>query len=230
MCASARRGRRRATASVVLAAVALSIAVIGALVGDRVPLGPGRVLCAVLVGSWALAAVFVAVHRPREPLAEVMALAATVGALVILGAALAGRNVATDTVRDFGAGLRGVAVAFLPAVALHLVLGLPDGALGSRSRRLWCTAGYVASAVVAVYLLDDRPHLALSPVVVVAARRPGRRPGRIRRGVAVPRGVCTNAPGSSGRRGQSWSRPRSRSVRGCCTNWSRGPNRSGRWR
>ena len=119
----------RATASVVLAVVALVVAVIAALVGDRVPLGPGRVLSVVVVGSWALAAVFVAVHRPREPLAEVMALAATIGALVLLGAALAGRNVATDTVRDFGSGLRGVAVAFLPGVGLHLVLGLPDGSL-----------------------------------------------------------------------------------------------------
>ena len=159
----------RATASIVLAVVALSIGVVAALVGDRVPLGPGRVLSVVLVGSWALAAVFVAVHRPREPLAEIMAVAATVGALVLLGAALSGRSVATDTVRDFGAGLRGVSVAFLPAVALHLVLGLPDGALGSRARRLWCAAGYAASAVVAVYLLDDRPHVAIWPVVIVAS-------------------------------------------------------------
>ena len=33
------------------------------------------------------------------------------------------------TVRDFGCGLRGVAVALLPGVGLHLVLGVPDGAL-----------------------------------------------------------------------------------------------------
>ena len=97
----------RATVSVVLAVVALALTVIAALVGDRVPLGPGRVLSVILVGAWALAAVFVAVHRPREPLAEIMALAAIVGAALLLGAALAGRNVATDTVRDFGSGVRG---------------------------------------------------------------------------------------------------------------------------
>jgi hypothetical protein len=39
---------------------------------------------------------------------------------------------------------------------------------GLRARRLWC-AGYAASAVVAVYLVSDRPHVALWPVVVVAA-------------------------------------------------------------
>ena len=161
----------RATASVVLAVVALALAVIAALVGDRVPLGPGRVLSVVLVGAWALAAVFVAVHRPRESLGEIMALAAFVGAAVLLGAALAGRNVATDTVRDFGSGTRAVGVALLPAVGLHLVLGLPDGALRSRPRRLWTAGGYAASAVVAAFLLNDRPRVALWPVVTVAATR-----------------------------------------------------------
>ena len=159
----------RATASVVLAVVALALAVIAALVGDRVPLGPGRVLSVILVGAWALAAVFVAVHRPREPLAEIMALAAIVGAALLLGAALAGRNVATDTVRDFGSGVRAVGVALLPAVGLHLVLGLPDGALRSRPRRLWTAAGYAASAVVAGFLVNDRPLVALWPVLTVAA-------------------------------------------------------------
>ena len=67
------------------------------------------------------------------------------------------------------AGLRGVAVAFLPGVGLHLVLGLPDGSLRSRARRIWVGAGYAASVVVAIYLLDDRPHVALWPVVIIAS-------------------------------------------------------------
>ena len=159
----------RTTASVVLAAVAVALVVVAALVGDRVPLGPGRVLAVVLVGAWALAAVAVAVHRPREPLAVVMALAALAGAAALLGAALAGRDVATATVRDFGAGMRGVALALLPAVGLHLVLGVPDGVLGSRARRLWVTAGYAASAVVAAFLVSNRPDVDVTPLVVVAA-------------------------------------------------------------
>ena len=158
----------RATASVAFAVIALVLAVVAALVGDRVPLGPGRALSVILVGSWAAATAFVALRRPQEPLAAIMALASMVGAAIVLGAALAGRDVATDTVRDFGAGLRGVAVAFLPAVGLHLVLGLPDGTLRTRARRVWCGAGYLASAVVAAYLLHDRPHLALWPIAVIA--------------------------------------------------------------
>ena len=158
----------RATGSVVLAIASVVLVVIAALIGDRVPLGPGRVLSVALVAAWAVAAVFVAAHRPKESLAELMGLAAIVGAAILLGAALAGRDVATDTVRDFGAGMRGVAVALLPGVGLHLVLGLPDGSLRTRARRLWVAAGYAGSAVVAVYLVHDRPHVAIWPVGVLA--------------------------------------------------------------
>ena len=133
MLRSVRRGRRRATGSFALAVVAILVVVVAVLVGDRVPLGPGRPLAVVLVAAWAVAAMFVALHRPREPLAAIMALAGFVGAAALFGAALAGRDVATATVRDFGAGVRGASLALFPAVALHLVLGLPDGALVTRA-------------------------------------------------------------------------------------------------
>ncbi|MDQ1431467.1 MAG: hypothetical protein QOF40_2069, partial [Actinomycetota bacterium] len=158
----------RATGAIVLALLAAVVVTIATLIGDRVPLGPGRALSVVLVVAWAAAAVFVAVHRPREALAAVMAFGALVGAAVLLGAALAGRDVATDTVRDFGAGMRGVAVALLPAVGLHLVVGLPDGALLTRARRLWVGAGYLGSVVVAGYEVSERPRVALWPVLVLA--------------------------------------------------------------
>ncbi len=159
----------RATGAIALAVVAVVFVVIAALVGDRVPLGPGRALSIVLVAAWALAAVFVAVYRPREPLAAIIALAAFVGAAALFGAALAGRDVATATVRDFGSGMRGAAIALFPAVALHLVLGVPDGSLVSRARRLWVVAGYAASVVLAVVLVSDRPDLRAAPIVVIAS-------------------------------------------------------------
>jgi signal transduction histidine kinase len=158
----------RATGAVALAVAAVALVTIAGLIGDRVPLGPGRVLSVVLVCAWAVAAVFVAMRRPKEMLAPLMAFAAVVGAAVLLGAALAGRDVATETVRDFGAGMRGVAVALLPAVGLHLALGLPDGGLRTRARRLWVGAGYVAGVVIAGYEIGERPRVAIAPVIVVA--------------------------------------------------------------
>ena len=159
MLPSVRRGRRAPRERSRSRSIAVVFVVVAALVGDRVPLGPGRRSAIVLVAAWALAAVFVAVHRPREPLAAIIALAAFVGAAALFGAALAGRDVATATVRDFGSGLRGAAIALFPAVALHLVLGVPDGSLVSRARRLWVVAGYAASVVLAVVLVSDRPDL-----------------------------------------------------------------------
>ncbi|MFI5054308.1 MAG: histidine kinase, partial [Acidimicrobiia bacterium] len=87
---------------------------------------------------------------------------------VLLGAALSARVVATDTVRDFGAGMRAVAVALLPGVGLHLVLGLPDGSLRTRARRTWVGAGYAGSLLVAVYLVHERPRLPAWPVAILA--------------------------------------------------------------
>ena len=158
----------RATGAVVLSTLAIAVAVIAALIADRVTLGPGRVLGPVLVAIWAAAAVFVAFHRPREPLAAVMGFAALVGAAILLGAALAARVVATDSVRDFGAGMRAVGVALLPAVGLQLTLGLPAGELRTRARRLWVGAGYAGSVIVAAALVDQRPQVPVWPVAVLA--------------------------------------------------------------
>jgi signal transduction histidine kinase len=158
----------RASAAVVTALVSLVFVVTAALIADRVPLGPGRVLGVVLIAAWALCAVLVAARRPGELLGALMALAALVGGAALLGAALAGRDVATATVRDFGAGMRGVALALFPAVGLHLVLGLPAGFLSSRVRRLWVVAGYAACAVVAAVHVADRPDVDATAIVVIA--------------------------------------------------------------
>jgi signal transduction histidine kinase len=155
----------RATAAVVLSVAAVFVVVVAALVADRIPLGPGRVLCAVLVGAWAAAALFVAFHRPGESLGVLMGIGAFVLGAAVLGAALSGRSAATDTMRDFGSGMRAISLALLPAIGLHLALGLPEGTLGSRARRLCAGAGYVVSAVVAGYLVNERPDVKIGPLV-----------------------------------------------------------------
>jgi signal transduction histidine kinase len=128
-----------------------------------------RVVAAVLVGSWCAASLFVARQRPREPLAALMALGAFLGAVALLGAALLARSGASDGLHDWAAWVRAVAVGFVPAVGLHLVLGLPDGALRTTPRRVATALGYVASIALAAVLIDRKPDVSLTPIVIVAS-------------------------------------------------------------
>ncbi|HEX5587880.1 MAG TPA: histidine kinase [Acidimicrobiia bacterium] len=158
-----------ATAAIALALVALTLGVVAGVVSGHDALGPGRVLGPVVVGVWAVAAVYIAAHRPREPLAILVAFAAVAGALALLGAALISRITATDDVRHFGAFLRAFAVAFLPAVALHLALALPDGVLASRPRRIAMALGYLGAVVAGALMVADRPAIRLGPLVVLTS-------------------------------------------------------------
>jgi signal transduction histidine kinase len=156
----------RASVTVAFAVVAGVTVALGLLLTESGTLGAGRILAAALVGVWGLAAVFVALHRPREVLCVLMVVGALLGALAIFGASLTARQAATDGARDWGAVIRAVAVALLPAVGLHLALGLPDGALRSRPRRIAALAGYAAAVGIAVYLLNERPAVPLTALGV----------------------------------------------------------------
>ena len=157
-----------ATVALCIAVLALAVAVSASALTGHDDLGPGRVLGPVVVGAWCLAAMFVALRRPREPLATVMATGALVGALALLGAALVSRGTATDGARDVGAGLRAFGVALLPALALHLTLGLPDGALATRGRRVAALLGYAGALIAGAVMVADRPDLPLLPITVLA--------------------------------------------------------------
>ncbi len=158
----------RATGTLALSFAAAVIVALTLLISEEATLGPGRVLGAALVAAWCLSAIFVAVHRPAEPLAIVMVLGALIGAFALFGAALAVRDAATLSANDWGAAIRAVAVAVLPAVGLQLALGLPDGMLRSAARRVTVLAGYVVAAGLAIDLLDERPDVPIEPVAVVA--------------------------------------------------------------
>ena len=154
-----------ASVAMLLAVVAFAAAVVATTVADESEVGAGRVLGPVVVAVWALAACAVAVQRPREPLGALVGAAAVVGGAAVLGAAL----VSSGDVQDLGEWLRGFGVALLPAAALHLFLGLPDGVLGSRPRRIAAGLGDVAAIVAGTIVANDGPELALGPVWFVVA-------------------------------------------------------------
>jgi signal transduction histidine kinase len=161
--------RRAVALPVVLVAVAaIATAVYAAVVDSRAPIGPGRVLSATLVVVWALSALFVASRRPREPLAFVMAGAALAGAVAMVGSALLGRHLSSDSARDLAFAARALGVAFMPAFAMHLALGLPDGRLQQSARRWFVGLGYVGALGVTALLFSDRPDLPLVTIAVTA--------------------------------------------------------------
>ncbi len=97
-----------------------------------------------------------------------MAVGAFVGAVALFGTGLLARSGASDGLHDWAAAVRAVAIGFLPAVGLHLALGLPDGALRTTPRRIATAVGYAASVGLAVLLVDRKPDVSLTPIVIVA--------------------------------------------------------------
>ena len=96
-----------------------------------------------------------------------MAAGTFLGAVALFATGLLARSVASDDLHDLAATLRAVAIGFLPAIGLHLALGLPDGRLRTTPRRIETALGYVASAVLAVVLVDRKPAVSLTPIVIV---------------------------------------------------------------
>jgi signal transduction histidine kinase len=155
-----------ATATVIGVFVAIVATVVALTIADEVP--DGRILGAVLVGAWSAAALFVAVHRPSEPLGALMAKVAVAGAIALFGAALAS-SADTSGARDAGDALRAIGIALLAATGLYLALGVPNGVLGTRPRRIVTALGYVGALGLAFALYDRRPDVPVTPIVVVSA-------------------------------------------------------------
>ncbi len=160
---------RLATGVAATAVVASGIAIAAALMASDVRIGPGRVLVCVLVIAWSIAAVLVAMHRPADSLSWIMVAGALAGAVAALGAALTAQATRGSGSYDTDAAIRALAVASLPAIGLHLALGLPTGHLVHRIRRGIVIAGYVSSLWTAVVLYGDRPEVPIASLVVSAS-------------------------------------------------------------
>jgi signal transduction histidine kinase len=165
---SRRREKSRGWLVRLVAVAAFGGAVLALVLPSSASIGPGRILSAAVVAVWAACALFVAWRRPGEPLALVMAVGALSAAVAVLGAVLLGRSPGSDA-RDVAAAARAFGLALLPAIGLHLGLGLPDGRLDSPPRRVMVGLTYAAALVVGVLAFADRPHLSLVGVLSMAA-------------------------------------------------------------
>jgi signal transduction histidine kinase len=148
--------------------LAVALAVVAAVRDTADAVGPGRWLSLTLVVVWAACALYVSTRRVGAPLALLMTLGAAAGALAMWGAAEFARQGASDSMRDVAVWARALGAALLPAVGMHLVLGLPDGRLRTMSRRAIAALGYVIAVVLAVLLVDERPDFPLTSVIVFA--------------------------------------------------------------
>jgi signal transduction histidine kinase len=119
-------------------------------------------VCLTLV--WAVAGAALLLRREQERL----------GLLVLWFALLAGAASLTAAMVEDGPGsdatalAQALTVAFLPAAAMHVLLALPSGALGTRVAAFIVGSGYLIAAAVGVVLWTDRPSASTWPVVVEA--------------------------------------------------------------
>jgi signal transduction histidine kinase len=160
---------RRSVPGIALAVLAIALAVWSTLLDTHAEVGPGPVICAIVAIAWGVSALIVCRQRPNEALGFLMACGATAGAVALLSATMMGRVGIESSTRSVGAAGRAFGLTLVFAIALHIVLGLPDGTLGITARRVFVGLGYAASIGVGVYLFDQRPDLPLASLIVLAA-------------------------------------------------------------
>jgi signal transduction histidine kinase len=149
----------------VVAVLASAIAVAAAALASDIAVGPGRVLVCALVIAWGAAAVFVSLNRPQEPLPWIMVGGATVGAIAAISVAEIGRATGAH---DAQSAVLAFSLALLPAIGLHLALGLPRGELVHPVRRGIVIAGYVSAIALGFSLYSQRPDVPIAPLALAA--------------------------------------------------------------
>jgi signal transduction histidine kinase len=152
--------------------LAAPLAMASALAGMVVALnadGPTatQVVGAVLVVLWVAAGVALGVRRRQDGLGPiVLAGAIAIGVTCLAQALVASALVDGSTDTPAAITLR-LSLCLLPAIALHVFEGLPDGRLTSRARRRIVMAGYIVGLTVGGVLCEDLDTIATWPIVVL---------------------------------------------------------------
>ena len=159
---------RRQGAAAVSAGAVLGVALAGWGMALEWQSGSRRpAVAAAVVTVWAVAATALAGRASLRPLARLAVAVAAIGGAGLLAAGGVGRGWSGPAGTLAGL-VRPLALCLLPAVGLHLLLGLPEGRLVSRPRRVAAVAGYAAAVVVGLALWADRPDLDRWPVALEA--------------------------------------------------------------
>jgi len=158
-------GERRAHPAVALAPVGAGLALGGLLLVGDDGLSAAELVRVGLVVGWALAGLVLVVRPGQRRLGAIVLAAAGLGGACVLCSGILHRD-PTGSLGAAAALVRPLAAGLLPAVAFHLIVGLPDGWLGSRPRRVGVAVGYAAGAALGLALWSRRPGLPVWPVVV----------------------------------------------------------------
>ncbi len=150
------------------APVAIGLALAGVVVSLDAD-GPTatQIVGVALVVLWACAGVALGVRRRQDRLGPIVLAGAIAGAVTCLTEALVASARLDGSTHDFAVVALRLALALLPAFALHLLTALPDGRLTSRGRQRTTLAGYVVGLVVGGALCVDLTSIATWPIVAL---------------------------------------------------------------
>jgi signal transduction histidine kinase len=164
---AAGHGRRSLPLAAGLALLAAGLAIGGLLLASVDGTSPAEGVRAGLVVAWALASLTLAVRPDLRRLGTIVATAAVLAGICVLSSGVL-RHGPSGAAGDLAGLMRPLAAALLPAAGLHLLLGLPDGHLGTRPRRGVAATGWAGCAALGVTLWPLRPSLPLWPIVAAA--------------------------------------------------------------
>jgi len=161
---------RRSVAVVPLAALAL---LAGSAWAMAMAAGRGDgdgVLVAALAAAWVVAAAVVALRGRDQPLGLLLLGGAALAAVAVAAAeVVGGAGSVSGGLRDAARMAQPLALGLLPALGLHVFLGLPDGRLLSGTRRAMAAAGWALGLAAGIGLWTQRPDLPLWPAAGLAA-------------------------------------------------------------
>lgn len=123
-----------------------------------------------LVVAWAVVGLTVTIRRPSERLGPLVLAGAFLGGVASLAGAVLQAHVGGMELSSTAEALaqlgRPLAVTLLPIVAMHVLLGLPDGAC--RVARSAIVLGYGTGAAIGLALWTQRPDFPLWPIAIEA--------------------------------------------------------------